>query len=313
MRKYPIRIGRLLKKNMIKHVVTQDDVGCRVDRVVKSLFPNIGYVFLQKLFRQGKIKVNNKRAKANQRLEENDLIQVFSNQVLSNQLSSSSESLNSPAMNDPKLRKLYEEMLIFENEDFLALNKKSGLAVQLGSKLNFCVETIFKNVLDEYFLVHRLDKDTSGVLLVAKNRNYARKLTQLFIEGKIQKTYWAIVDGKINNSGVIRNFIGKSFVSGEEKMTIVEENRGKSAVTEYHPINRVGYFTLLELSPKTGRKHQLRVHCAETLKAPILGDIKYNKNVQHENLFLHAKRLEIPELNIQIEAPLPQYFGEIIG
>ena len=290
----------------MEHFVKQDDVGCRVDRVIKNLFPNVGYVFLQKLFRQGKVKVNNKKVKASQRLEKDDLIQIFSNQ-----LNFSSEILDSPVSSDPKLRKLYEEMLIFENDDFLALNKKSGLAVQLGSKLNFCIETILKNVLEEYFLVHRLDKDTSGVLLIAKNRNYARKLTQLFRDGKIQKTYWAIVDGKINKSGVIRNFIGKSFVSGEERMAVVEEDRGKSAVTEYHPIKKVGYFTLLELKPKTGRKHQLRVHCAEVLKAPILGDKKYNKNLQHKNLFLHAQKLEIPELGIQIEAPLPQHFKEI--
>lgn len=291
---------------MIKHLVTRDDVGCRVDRVVKNLFPNVGYVFLQKLFRQGKIKVNSKKAKASQRLEKDDLIQIFSNQ-----LNPLSETLDSPASNDPKLRKLYEEMLIFENDDFLALNKKSGLAVQLGSKLNFCVETILKNVLEEYFLVHRLDKDTSGVLLVAKNRSSARKLTQLFRDGKIQKTYWAVVDGKINKSGIIRNFIGKSFISGEERMTVAEETFGKSAITEYRPIKKVGFFTLLELKPKTGRKHQLRVHCAEVLNAPILGDKKYNKNVQHENLFLHAKQLEITELGIRIEAHLPQHFKKI--
>ena len=299
---------------MLKHVVTQDDVGCRVDRVVKNLFPNVGYVFLQKLFRQGKIKVNSKKAKACQRLEKNDLIQIFSNQLDQNLFSETSEaskSGNSSASRSPELRKLYEEMLIFENDDFLALNKKSGLAVQLGSKLNFCVETILKNVMDEYFLVHRLDKDTSGVLLVAKNRNYARKLTQQFKDGKVQKTYWAIVDGKIRKSGIIQNFIGKSFISGEERMTVVSEERGKSAITKYRPIKEVGYFTLLELNPKTGRKHQLRVHCSESLKAPILGDKKYNKNAKHKNLFLHAKRLEIAELNVQIEAPLPQYFREI--
>ena len=324
----------MLKNDRMKYFATINDAGCRVDRVVRGLLKNVGYVFLQKLFRQGKIKVNSKKAKACQRLEENDLIQIFSSQLeqnLSSEVSESSKtefsksessksrfpkseslkSANSSVSRKPELKKLYEEMLIFENDDFLALNKKSGLAVQLGSKLNFCVETILKNVMDEYFLVHRLDKDTSGILLIAKNRNYARKLTQLFREGKVQKTYWAIVDGKIRKSGIIQNFIGKSFISGEERMTAVDKDRGKSAVTKYHPLGEVGYFTLLELSPKTGRKHQLRVHCAETLKAPILGDMKYNKNAKHKKLLLHAKRLEIKELNIQIEAPLPQYFKEI--
>jgi 23S rRNA pseudouridine955/2504/2580 synthase len=288
------------------YLVSQDDDGCRVDRFVRNLFKDAGYVLLQKLFRQGKIKVNGKKAKANQRLNENDRVVIYSNQLTKN--SDDSEKI---VQKDPRLEKLYREMLIFENDDFLALNKKQGLAVQLGSKLNFCVETILRNVLERYFLVHRLDKDTSGVLLVAKTQKYARKLTQLFRDGKIKKTYWAIVDGKINKSGVIRNFIGKSFVSGEERMTVTDEKNGKSAVTRYAPVNRVGYFTLMKLNPETGRKHQLRVHCAEILKAPILGDTKYNKNVQHKNLFLHAKLLVIPDLNFKAEAPLPQHFLNI--
>ncbi len=285
--------------------VTQDDEGCRVDRFVRNLFKDVGYVFIQKLFRQGKIKVNGKKVNASQRLKENDRVDIYSNRL--GESSSDSEKI---IQKDPHLERLYYEMLIFENDDFLALNKKQGLAVQLGSKLNFCLETILKNVLSKYFLVHRLDKDTSGVLLIAKTQKYARKLTEFFRKGKIEKTYWAIVDGKIKKSGVIRNFIGK--FSGKELVTVTDEKLGKSAVTKYNPINKVGYFTLLELKPETGRKHQLRVHCANVLKAPILGDTKYNKNVQHKNLFLHSKQLVIPDLNFNIEAPLPQYFLDMI-
>ena len=292
-----------------EYFVTQNDEGCRVDRFVRNLFEGVGYVFLQKLFRQGKIKVNEKKAKASQRLNENDRVIIYSNQLMKNSDLSDSEKV---VKKDLRLEKLYREMLIFETPDFLALNKKQGLAVQLGSKINFCMETILKNVLNKYFLVHRLDKDTSGVLLIAKTQKYARVLTQFFRDSKIKKTYWAIVDGKIKKSGVIRDFIGKSFISGEEHMSVTDEENGKAAITKYNPINSVGYFTLLELKPKTGRKHQLRVHCAEVLKAPILGDIKYNKNVQHKNLFLHAKRLTIPELNFSIEAPLPPHFIDIL-
>jgi len=295
-------------KNSVEYLVTQDDDGCRVDRFVRNLFKDVGYVFLQKLFRQGKIKINEKKAKASQRLKENDRVIIYSNRLTEN--SSDSEEI---IKKDSRLEKIYREMLIFENDDFLVLNKKQGLAVQLGSKLNFCIETILKNVLDKYFLVHRLDKDTSGVLLIAKTQKYARKLTEFFRNGKIKKNYWAIVDGKIKKSGVIRNFIGKSFVSGEERMTITDEEHGKSAVTEYSPLNKIGYFTLLELKPKTGRKHQLRIHCAEVLKASILGDTKYNKNIQHKNLFLHAKKLIIPDLDFTIEAPLPQHFLDMLG
>ena len=303
----PTRLDSEMIKNDKEYFATSDNVGCRVDRFVKNLFKDVGYVLLQKLFRQGRIKINRKKAKASQRLNENDQIRIYSNQLIEN--SDNSEKF---IQKDPRLEKIYREMLIFENDDFLVLNKKQGLAVQLGSKLNFCIETILKNVLDKYFLVHRLDKDTSGVLLIAKNQKYARKLTQLFRDGKIKKTYWAIVDGKIDKPGIVRNFIGKSFISGEEHMTVTDEENGKSAITKYSPINKVGYYTLLELNPKTGRKHQLRVHCSEVLKAPILGDVKYNKNIQHKNLFLHAKQLVISDLDFKIEAPLPQYFVDIL-
>jgi len=210
-------------------------------------------------------------------------------------------------------QKLYEQlknMIIFENDDFFAINKPAGLAVQLGSKVNFCVETLINFYSGKCRLVHRLDKDTSGVLLIAKNLKVAQQLTKWFSDGVISKTYLAIVDGKIKKSGVIENFIGKSFIGGVEKMTVVEENKGGKAISLYNPIRRVGYYTLVELFPKTGRKHQLRVHCKENLRAPILGDSRYNDNSQHNHLFLHAQKIRIPKWNIEIEAPLPEYFHE---
>ncbi len=291
-----------------EYFITQDDAGSRVDRFIRNLFRNVGYVFLQKLFRQGKIKINNKKAKASCRLHENDMVKIYSDK-----LTKSAADVEKTPEKNLNLEKIYKEMLIFENDNFIVLNKKQGIAVQLGSKISFCIETILQNTLDTYFLVHRLDKDTSGILLIAKNRKYAQKLTQFFREGKIQKTYWAVVDGNIKESGVVRNFIGKSFVSGEERMILMDEKNGRSAITRYSPLNEIGCFTLLELSPQTGRKHQLRVHCARVLNAPILGDVKYNRNVQHKNLFLHAKRLAIPELDFVIEAPLPVHFLEIIN
>ncbi len=298
----------MFKKNL-EYLVTQDGDGCRIDRFVRSLFRSVGYIFLQKLFRQGKIKINGKKARANQRLKEGDQVRIYSSQL---NASSDLQNDDIPIQKDSRLERIYKEMLIFENNDFIVLNKKAGLAVQLGSKVNFCVETILQNVLDKYFLVHRLDKDTSGVLLVAKSQIYARKLTQLFREGKVKKTYWAIVDGKINKAGIIRNYIGKTFISGEERMAVTDEDRGRSAITRYNPINKIGYFTLLEMNPETGRKHQLRVHCAEVLNTPILGDTKYNKNIQHKNLFLHAKQLVISDLDFKIEASWPEYFKELI-
>jgi 23S rRNA pseudouridine955/2504/2580 synthase len=200
-----------------------------------------------------------------------------------------------------KLVNQFREMIIFENDDFLAINKPVNLAVQLGTKVSVCVETFMaaydaaKNCSCK--LVHRLDKDTSGVLLIAKNTPTARKLTLLFRENKIQKTYLAVVDGKIKTPGIIDNVMAES---------------DQKAVTAYRPLKISAsdgdfkYYTLLELKPSTGRKHQLRIHCAEVLKAPILGDKKYNKNPIHQRLFLHS--YEIIVEGRKIVAPVPDYF-----
>jgi 23S rRNA-/tRNA-specific pseudouridylate synthase len=159
--------------------------------------------------------------------------------------------------------------------------------------------------------VHRLDRDTSGVLLVSKNQKFARKLTELFRENRIKKTYLAVVDGKISKSGVIDNFLEKSFIGNEEKMRV--SDTGQRAVTVYRPLKIMENGTLLELKPSTGRKHQLRAHCAEVLNAPSWGDKKYNQNSRHGELFLHAYKILIDEFGIEITAEIPQHFLEIIS
>lgn len=287
---------------MIEYKISGDDDGCRVDRIVKRLCNGIGYARLQKIFRVGKVKVNSKKVAPDLRVQTGDLVSIYETIY-------SEDQPKTEEFNESQRQSLLDslnQMIIFENDDLLAINKSAGLAVQLGSKLNFCVETLLKAKYEKFFLVHRLDKDTTGVLLIAKTLKSARELTRLFREGQIHKTYWALVDGKISKSGIISNYLTKSFVSGEEMMAVASE--GLKAITKYTPLQRVGYFTLLELKPETGRKHQLRVHCATSLNASILGDRKYNKNCSHKNLFLHAKQIEILSLKLTITAPLPEHF-----
>lgn len=289
-----------MQSYFMKYVVPKESDGSRADRVVKNVCSDVGYGVLQKIFRLGKVKVNGKKVKPDFQVSENDEIFV-----------SLPEKTQEVKISDKSSEAKLREMIIFENKDFIALNKPAGLAVQKGTKVKFCVESLLKCCAEDYRLVHRLDKDTSGILLIAKGVAAARKLTELFRAKKIQKTYWAVVDGKISDSGVIDNYVEKTFVSGEELMAVTDSADGQQAITEYRPIKRVGYYTLLELLPKTGRKHQLRVHCAQVLNAPILGDVKYNWNNQHKHLFLHAKRVEISSLKVSIEAPLPEYWKQI--
>jgi 23S rRNA pseudouridine955/2504/2580 synthase len=339
-------------------VVTEEENGLRADKIIRRAGGKISYAFLQKIFRSKKVKVGNRKLRASDKLLAGDVVKIYAD--LSDVCRNQTED------HDPKLVDLFKEMIIFENDDFLAINKPSGLAVQLGTKVTLCVETLMKayqvhkncecklrSLHNETFLartrknvaqdrsvlpvhedlnnesdevdcekkplgndlklVHRIDKDTSGILLIAKNLKPARALTGLFRENKIKKTYIAVVDGKIKKSGIIDNFIEKAMISNEEKMRVSDV--GRQAVTKYRPLRQESdqedfrRYTALELIPSTGRKHQLLVHCSEVLKAPILGDKKYNKNRTHKKLFLHAYKVEIEDL--RIIAPIPEYFPRI--
>ncbi|MDR2724296.1 MAG: RluA family pseudouridine synthase [Holosporaceae bacterium] len=286
-----------------RYTVTPEEDFLRADKWIKRKFAEIGYVFLQKLFRLRKIKANGVGIPASARLHAGDILEIFAN------LAEIIET--SPVFEEKKFDYL-KSMIIHENKNFLAINKPAGLPVQSGTKVSTCVETFINSYPDvKCHLVHRLDKDTSGVLLIAKNLEFARQLTKLFRENKIEKTYLAVVDGKICESGTIDNFLEKSLKGNEERIGI--SSSGKRAVTRYGTLKLMGNYTLLELNPLTGRKHQLRVHCAEALGAPILGDRKYNNNLQHKELFLHAHKIFIKDLKIEITAEIPEYFREIIS
>lgn len=293
---------------MIEHIVVAEENGLRADKIVANVFGEVSYTFLQKIFRMKRVKVNGKHAKASDHLNKDDVIKIFASKDSPTDL----KKTNNAEFKNQKLAKEFKQLIIFENEDLIAINKPTNLAVQMGSKVKISVETMMKSYRNDLKLVHRIDKDTSGILLIAKGRLAAQKLTRLFRENKIHKTYLAIVDGKIKTAGTIDNFLEKSIISGEEKIRIAINEDGLHAITKYFPKKisdpQFKYCTLLELHPQTGRKHQLRVHCAEALHAPILGDKKYNKNLMHRELFLHAYKVDIEEIGVKITAPLPEYF-----
>lgn len=288
----------------LEYIVPDGYDKARIDNTIVKLENGFSYIFLQKLFRTHNIKVNDKKVKNDYRVRTGDVIKIYAEKF--------PEKKNSEEY-DKKLVNQFQKMIIFENENFLAINKSTNLAVQLGNRVNFCVETM-TNEYRKYKkcecckLVHRIDKDTSGILLIAKNQKFTRKLTELFRENKIRKTYIAVVDGKIKKPGIIDNKIGVF----KKRMTVSDS--GQRAITHYKPLemlsadNEFQYFSVLELRPHTGRKHQLRVHCAESLQAPILGDKKYNKHAKHDVLFLHAYKINIESLNLEITAPIPEYF-----
>lgn len=284
--------------------VSEDYSGSRIDRFISfACGGSLPYAFVQKMFRSKDVKLNGIKAKPSDRVLAGDQVVVYAKFA---------QNIEKSEINQETLTKynsMLRDMIIFENDNFFAINKPSGLAVQLGSKINICVETLIK--LYDCFdckLVHRLDKDTSGVLLVAKNIRFARLLTAMFRNNEIRKTYLAVVDGKIIKGGTIDTFIRKNMIGGEEKMVIADE--GLRAITVYEPVIIEDNRTLLKLTPQTGRKHQLRVHCSEVLQAPICGDRKYNtapKNAK-DRMLLHAYKILLPSLDVEITALPPCYW-----
>lgn len=185
--------------------------------------------------------------------------------------------------------------VLFENEDFLALDKWAGLV---------CEDSVIHQFFPGNFLIHRLDKETTGVLLIAKREEVKKWFITQFREGKILKTYLALCNGKPKKEkGIIRNFLVKQGTfKGQTLWKGSSEGPGLSAETHWKVIKSTPKGTLIECHPITGRTHQLRVHLKE-LGCPIIGDVLYNKDHGiSSRMMLHAWKLEIPSLNIVIES-----------
>src|SRR5215204_2310752 len=219
--------------------------------------------------------------------------------------------------------------IVFENEDLIVVNKPAGMVVHPAA--GHATGTLVHAVLgydpdlegiggeERPGLVHRLDKETSGLILLAKNERAHRWLQDQFRLRKVDKTYLALVDGKPPTpSGRVEAHIGRD-PSHRKKMAIVSESRGREAISEYKTVESFPHHTLLEFHPLTGRTHQIRLHC-EFLKCPIVGDEVYGRKSQSIKLdrhFLHAHRLKIilPGDNTpkMFEAPLPDDLEQVLA
>lgn len=299
---------------MIEFKIDNENTGVRLDKVLLAEF-DVQFSIIQKFIRKKKITVNKKKIAQDYRCAVGDVIQIFAN--IQPRIQKTKEKILSADIKSLYIEKL-KKMIIFENDQLIAINKPGGLAVQSGSKISLCVDDMIRVFNKNYRLVHRLDRDTSGVLLIAKNLDCARNMTAAFRNGRIEKKYIAVLSRcPTENKGVIKNFIKKTVISNEEKMVVCNQNDDGAvyAETMYDIIGTCkNGLPCVALYPKTGRKHQLRVHCAEVLNTPIFGDIKYGescdlKNVNH--MHLHSEKLIISN-KINIIAKLPKYMEDII-
>ncbi len=255
----------------VQHIsVTDDEDGMRLDRWFKVHFPGISHGQLEKLLRKGEVRVGGGRSKSNRRLMPGDSIRIPPIAPPPPTASGSSSSESD--------RRALAEMTVYEDDHLLAINKPFGLAVQGGAKTNRHVDGLLQATANGTVrprLVHRLDKDTGGLLLVAKTRIAAQRLTDAFKRQEIEKTYWALLVGTPRpKEGTIDLPIAKQMTGRGERVQPTDGKDGKRAVTLFQTVDMAGPVSFVAMRPLTGRTHQLRVHTA-AIGRPIAGDRKY--------------------------------------
>ena len=282
----------------------------RIDRFLRNHIGKIPQSFIEKNLRNGKIKLNKKKIKSSTKVKTNDIIELHNIEIKYN-----INHIKKKFIPSNEVIKENENLIIEDNDDFVVLNKQSGISVQGGTKSKknlidiFSKSEIFKE--SKPFSVHRLDKDTSGVFIIAKNRETAQLLTSLFRLRKVYKTYLAICNGEISfkENGVLKD----DLIRFEQKKKIIEK-----AETRYEVLDRNNNATFIKLNPITGRKHQLRKQLFN-LGNSIIGDKKYNttKTIKNNNksLMLHSYEIKfkINNKKYTFRAIPPDYFRNMLN
>lgn len=301
--------------------VNSAEDGMRLDRWFKVHFPELGHGQLQKLLRTGQIRVDGGRVKANSRVEAAQSIRV---PPVDDAPAPRFVAKKKPKLTDQDIREA-QSWVIYKDDHLIVINKPAGLAAQGGSGMTRHVDGMLdalKFDKDERpRLVHRLDKDTSGVMLIARSRKAATWYTSAFKSKEAQKLYWALVVGHPNpDEGIITLPIAKMPGATGERM-VVDQDEGKFARTGYRVLESAGQkVSWVAFQPVTGRTHQIRIHASAGLGMPLLGDGKYGAadayidGLKHtRKLHLHARGIRVPNLSggtLEVFAPLSEHFTE---
>ena len=297
---------------MKEYIVLEEDKGQRLDTYIAKIDENITRTSAQRLIEEENILVNGKKQKVSYKIQNNDKITI--------------------EIPDPKQIELKAQNIpldvIYEDSDIIVINKPKGMVVHPanGNPDGTLVNAILSRCKDSLSgiggeirpgIVHRLDKDTSGLLIVAKNDKSHVKMSEQIKNHEVKKTYIALVRGVLKeNEATINMPIGRSNTD-RKKMAVVKN--GKNAITHIKVIKRYNKYTLLEINIETGRTHQIRVHLSH-IGFPVVGDYTYSNGKNEFGIIgqcLHAKALDfkhpITQKEIHLEAPLPEYFRDILN
>ncbi len=302
------------------HKIQPFEDGWRIDKWFKQKFPDLSFGRLSKLMRTGQVRADGKRIKAGFRVAEGMEIRV----------PPIGDNPNAGKTRAPKLQKkhsdedsrLMRDMVIYQDNSVIVLNKPPGLAVQGGSKITRHIDGLLDCLQGDNperpKLVHRLDKDTSGVLVIARNSAAAKSLTESFRNRRTSKIYWALVMGRPERTeGTVNAPLDKEPGTRGERMMVAD--KGKKAVTDFYVMDSALRSTSwVAFKPVTGRTHQIRVH-ATVLNTPIVGDGKYGGKAAFldgavsKKLHLHARSIEIDHPDgglLNVTADLPRHMKE---
>jgi len=297
--------------------ITEDNSDQRLDNFLITRLKGVPKSHIYRIVRKGEVRVNKGRVDVKYRLLAGDVVRIPPVRVAER-----SEESYVPQ----GLQAALQQGILFEDEGFLIVNKPAGFAVHGGSGVSSGIIEGLRLIRPEaHFLelVHRLDKDTSGCLLIAKKRSALRKLHELFRDDQVHKTYLALLSGQwARKKGVVTAPLLKNVSKGGERMVVISQS-GKKAETLFKRLQLFRNATLVEASPKTGRTHQIRVHAA-SLGHPIVGDERYGmdevnrifKAKGYKRMFLHAETLKfqhpVTGVLMSISAPLPSQLENLL-
>jgi len=309
---------REVRQGVRKVVVDEDNAGQRVDNYLMAQVRDLPRSIVYRIIRKGEVRVNKGRVKPDTRLKAGDEVRIPP---------VTRKQKPEQVVPGSRVQSVMENAIVFENEQMLVVNKPSGIAVHGGSGLDFGLIEVLRAARPQskfLELVHRLDRDTSGLIMVAKKRSALRFLQDELRQKRIRKHYHALVSGQWSQDvGRVKEpLLRFELKSGERRVRV--DPAGKESLTLFRCLKHYGGYSLVEASPVTGRTHQIRVHSAWA-GHPIAGDDKYMddvslkafRSVGGERLMLHARALEftLPSSGeaMQLEAPYDDAFSKVIA
>ncbi len=305
---------------MINQTISDDDNDIRLDRWFKRHFPNLQHAMLEKYLRKGAVRLDGKKAKSSDRIRAGQVLGYpeFGEDVA---------FVKAKPQTNEQDAEFVRSLVLYKDANVIIINKPFGLPVQGGTKIKKSLDDMLGGLMfdakERPKLVHRLDRDTSGVLVLARNTKSASLLAKMFAGKDIEKTYLALTHGRpLQTVGTIDYRLLKAeYGENSYERVAVDDEEGKYARTEYRVVEALARrFALMELKPLTGRTHQLRVHM-QAINCPIVGDEKYGGDELQaqdvgiaDGLHLHARRIVIPAFGsgkkIDVTAPLPTHMKE---